>query len=343
MDFLLPAIAKGGYRDDNYWVWGGSVIKGEDNRYHLFVSRWPRNLNFLFSVYTNSEIIRCSADHPHGPFIFQEVALPPRGPEFWDGRMTHNPTVHKCRDTYLLFYIGNTYQGPTPSADNPLDTFAWETKKTGYETVGGGTIGVATSKSIFGPWKRSEKPLIIYDSAGNPIQGNNPAPAVHEDGSVLLVLKQAQWIGQHRMINLKAARADHYLGPYQLVDDDFLFDYTTLSDAGLEDPYIWKSKKGYEMVVKDMGSRVSGQRHGGLHAVSEDGRKWRFSDPPNAYSRTLKWDDGSITEQGMLERPQVLVENGIPTHIYFATGDGQGLHNQMTWSANIVVPLRKPC
>ena len=128
IEYILPAVKNGGYRDENYWIWGGSAIKGEDGRYHLFVARYPRSLNFLYSFYTNSEIVRCSADTPEGPFTFQDVALPVRGPEFWDGRMTSNPTIHKHKDTYLLYYIANTYLGPTPSPDNPLDTFAWKPK-----------------------------------------------------------------------------------------------------------------------------------------------------------------------------------------------------------------------
>ena len=58
--------------------------------------------------------MRASADKPEGPYRFEEVLLPPRGTEFWDGRMTHNPTIHRWRDNYLLFYIGTTYKGETP-------------------------------------------------------------------------------------------------------------------------------------------------------------------------------------------------------------------------------------
>ncbi len=41
---MLPAPRNGGFRMEGYWVWCGSAIKGEDNRYHLFASRWPKTL-----------------------------------------------------------------------------------------------------------------------------------------------------------------------------------------------------------------------------------------------------------------------------------------------------------
>ncbi len=55
------------------------------------------------------------AETPEGPYTFQEVVLGDRGAAFWDGRMTHNPVVVKRGDTYLLFYIGTTFDGPKPT------------------------------------------------------------------------------------------------------------------------------------------------------------------------------------------------------------------------------------
>jgi len=54
----------GGFRMDGYWVWCGSVIKAEDGRYHLFASRWPRDITFHPGWMTNSEIVRAVADKP---------------------------------------------------------------------------------------------------------------------------------------------------------------------------------------------------------------------------------------------------------------------------------------
>lgn len=36
---LAPAPVGGSFQMDDYIVWGGSVIKGDDNRYYMFASR----------------------------------------------------------------------------------------------------------------------------------------------------------------------------------------------------------------------------------------------------------------------------------------------------------------
>lgn len=35
---LLPAAKNGGFRMEDKMIWCGSVIKGEDGRYHMFAS-----------------------------------------------------------------------------------------------------------------------------------------------------------------------------------------------------------------------------------------------------------------------------------------------------------------
>ena len=114
---LLPVPCNGGFRMADYWVWCGSAIRGEDGRYHMFAARWPKAYPFFDGYKVASEVVRASADTPVGPYVFEEVVLPARGAAFWDGRMTHNPTIHKIGDTYALFYIGATYDGPTPTPE----------------------------------------------------------------------------------------------------------------------------------------------------------------------------------------------------------------------------------
>ncbi len=82
---MLPAPVGGGFRMEGYWVWCGSVIKGEDNRYHMFASRWPKSQPMHPGWLSLSEIVRASSDTPEGPYQFEEVVLPARGAEYWDG------------------------------------------------------------------------------------------------------------------------------------------------------------------------------------------------------------------------------------------------------------------
>ena len=121
-----------GFQMDGYWVWCGSVIRGEDKRYHMFASRWPKTLPFHPGWLTDSEIVRAVADRPEGPFEFQEVVLGKRGAEYWDGCMAHNPMICRQGGKYILFYTGSTYPfaplQPHEAADN--------TSKGTFSTIG---------------------------------------------------------------------------------------------------------------------------------------------------------------------------------------------------------------
>ena len=110
---LQPAVARGGFELPDFWVWCGAPIRGEDGRYHLFASRVPKEVPFHPHWLFRSEIVRAEAEKPVGPYRFAEVALPPRGGDFFDARSTHNPNIRKVGDTFLLLYMGTNYDGPT--------------------------------------------------------------------------------------------------------------------------------------------------------------------------------------------------------------------------------------
>lgn len=61
----------------------------------MFASRWSKKLPMHPGWLFKSEIVRAVSDTPAGPYTFQEVVLPARGPQFWDGRTTHNPQIRE--------------------------------------------------------------------------------------------------------------------------------------------------------------------------------------------------------------------------------------------------------
>lgn len=331
---LLPAPVNGGFRMEGYWVWCGSVIRGEDGKYHLFASRWPKSLPMHPGWIVASEIVRAVSDTPEGPYQFQEVVLPARGAEYWDGRSTHNPHITKHGDTYLLYYMGSTHPLADPEPGGPL----------GLDDprciVGRANkrIGLATSRSVFGPWERKDTPILStrpgkFDS----FLTSNPAPCVHEDGSVLLIYKARRYEGNtHGKMTLGSARAEHYNGPYKVVSEHPVFPPEKFH---LEDPFIWKTPAGYEMIAKDMEGHVCGEKYGGIHAYSPDGLDWRLAEEPQAYSRRILWEDGQTRLMGNLERPFLLFQNGKPTHLFAATSNGTRGFYDATETWNMVIPI----
>ena len=117
---LAPAPVDGGFRDEDAWIWCGSVIKGDDDLFHLFASKWEKTVPFTPNWLTNSRVVHAVSATPEGPYIYKDDVLPPRGPQYWDGMTTHNPTIHRWRDKYLLFYTGITYNARRPDADAPV-------------------------------------------------------------------------------------------------------------------------------------------------------------------------------------------------------------------------------
>jgi hypothetical protein len=91
---------------DDWYVWGGSAVRDKEGIYHLLFSRWPRETKMKGWV-THSEIAHAVSKSPLGPYTFQNIALPARGREYWDGEVTHNPTVKCFGNKYYLYYNGN--------------------------------------------------------------------------------------------------------------------------------------------------------------------------------------------------------------------------------------------
>lgn len=322
---------EGSFKMDDWIVWGGSVVKGEDEKYYMFASRWPKNLT-MSAWATNSEIVLAVSDTPQGPYKFKQVVLPARGKQYWDGMMTHNPNIHYHNGKYILFYIGITYDFEQPKNIIPtreLYEKAWNNKR----------IGIAIADSPTGPWKRMDKPIIeprknMWDGAVT----SNPAAVIHEDGSVLLIYKSAPVPYPERNKNgtmrFGVAKADHYLGPYKRVTEDNKIIIKPI-DTNVEDPYVWYDGTKYLMLAKCMNESITGEHGAGFIATSKNGIDWETPKNPIAYSKEVELSDGSKQKMPKLERPQVLLENGIPTYVFFAC------RNSKSEIFNIVRPIKQ--
>ena len=188
---LNPQVAPigGGFRDDTYWTWCGSVILGDDGKYHMFASRWSKRTRFAPNWLTNSYIVRAVSDTPEGPYTYVEDIVGHRGAEFWDGLMAHNPTIHLLPagspfGRYALFYTGSTYDGGVPT-----ESITGEDPRRNQSRANQ-RIGVLTAHSINGPWTRLDQPILSpRPGKWDGMMVTNPAAVIHDDGSVLLYYK----------------------------------------------------------------------------------------------------------------------------------------------------------
>jgi len=324
---------------EDYWVWCGSAIRGDDGRYHLFASRWPKTVS-MFHWATHSEVVRASADKPEGPYRFEEVVMAPRGPEFWDGRVTHNPTIHFHDGKYLLVYTGATYKGKRPEG-REINASTWQTWTDAWHSK---RPGLLVADSVFGPWKRHDRPLLEpRPGKWDAVITSNPAPCVSSDGSITLLYKSTstwhlpQEHGFKGQFNLGAARAANWQAPFERLSENPIT-LSGSSDNHIEDPYIWWNGEAFEMIVKDMTGEVCGEAEAGIHAISRDAVDWEVMNPKKAYSRIIAWEDGTSSRRAKLERPQLLIQNGQPTHLFAATMETNEKGEPTdTWS--MVIPL----
>lgn len=186
IDRLLPAPRDGGFRRDDAWIWCGAVIQGDDGRWHMFASMWTKQVAFTPNWLTNSRVVRAVAARPEGPYQYVEDVLPPREGH-WDGRMTHNPTIHRHGNTYLLYYTGSTYDGPMPDGSSPP---VRRDSPMRLQARANQRIGLATAPSPAGPWTRPDRPILeVRPGEWDALLTTNAAPCVAPDGSVLLLYK----------------------------------------------------------------------------------------------------------------------------------------------------------
>ena len=163
---------------------------------------------------------------------------------------------------------------------------------------------------------------------------------IHEDGSVLLIYKSAPVPyparNKNRALHFGVATAPHYLGPYKRMNDGQKIEIEGAKNAHVEDPCVWRANGYYQMVAKVFSKTLTGEPGAGFYAYSEDGIKWVLPENPKAYSRAVLFSDGTKRNQTKLERPQVLIQDGKPTHIFFATADHK-------WADiyNLVIPLKR--
>ena len=274
-----------GFKMDGYWIWGGSMIK-VDSTYHLFASRWIKNGGFPEGYRQNSEIVRATSKPPLGPFKFEEIVLGERDSSFWDANMAHNPTIHKIGDEYVLFYIGSDF------------STCFNNSKTLLRRV-----GYASSKSITGPWKSSDEPIIKTES-------NNPAIIV--EGTKVKLLFHDTYL------RVFLAESDNYNGPYKIVNDNLW------PNCKLEDFYIFKANNQFHIICEDNVGKVSGHERWGVHLFSVDGiNDWKKYKPVVVYDHDILFDDNSVLHSVRRERPQLLIINGEITHLINGVYDGR--------------------
>ncbi len=118
--------------------------------------------------------------------------------------------------------------------------------------------------------------------------------------------------------------AGHPAGPYEKYPGNPIIDYSGLGhNRQLEDGCLFRENGRIYMLARDMG-RFGHEE--GIILESEDGLRW--SDPKIAWfgvSHYVKAPPGppNLKKYGRFERPQLLIRDGQPTHLFLASQGGE--------------------
>lgn len=305
---------------DTHYVWDCSVIYAE-GKYHMFSSRWKKELGFGWHWVYNSEIIHCVADKPQGPYQFLRVVLSRRGSQYFDGMSTHNTCIRYYAGKYYLYYMGTTYGGPIPEevdTDPERNLEVWNRKR----------IGLAVADSIYGEFVRRDEPILQPRDCSHwdCTVTTNPAVAILPTGKTYMVYKSRRCAGA--TLQLGIAVADRPDGVFQRLTDDPILQFDD-PNTHVEDPYLWYDEKRQKFCViakddsKNGSYGITGEWGCGFYAESDDCIHFTIPEDPKVYSRYVNWQDGTQSWQGNMERPWLLFdEQHKPIYLFCASGKG---------------------
>ena len=234
---FAPAPPDSGYAAAGS-AWGGEIVAGADGTHHLYAAAMSNGC-FLKHWGGNSRVEHAvSSAGAVGPYGFESVAIDVEA---------HNPAAIALNNTtlgykYAIFHIGAGVNG-TDGGQNCSDAPCCQPEGGGpgcaacvppfpprpavtrpHPPTGGAGSRVHTSNSLSGPWR----PLPGVTGAAS--RCNNPAPALHLNGSLFLMCGSSTLL-----------RSEHGdpAGPWSTVG---ALNRSAAPVPHLEDAFLWVSQ-----------------------------------------------------------------------------------------------------
>lgn len=293
-DYVLSA-------PEGWWHWGMAPIYDATGKLHVFMSAIPNN-----GVWSrDSKIVHYTASSAKGPYTFVDTTFTSKTHAY------HNPQISQVDDTYVLVYL-------------------LKDRETGGINQ---EIGIATAKSLEGPWTESPFNPVIKASGkqgdgANIIHASNPTFIQDADGKFRIYFKSiTDAYGNQRYREVSLAVSDAIEGPYENYSKNPLISY---ADKGLdlEDYYAFYYKDFYYLIAEDrrgikemlegnlIEPGIPGGWRPGLIYKSKDGFDW--GRPETAYKTNEQYFGDELART---ERPHILWKDGHPEYLFLACHD----------------------
>ncbi|WP_303921797.1 glycoside hydrolase family protein [Draconibacterium sediminis] len=352
--------------DPDRFVWGGSVLKGDDGKYHMIYNVFECGDSlpaFTDGWVLHSKLAYAVSDYPDRDFKFKKIVL--RGQALngdstaWDAQMVSNPHLKKFKGKYYLYYIGSKDPGVQP-VGSPGEKLSKRNRVQQNQKIA--VIEFDSFEDLMkGNFSRPDKPLLAPRTRVKPDNIVNPSPEGTQpkpdniivvnpavtyrpaDGKYLLYFKgnlyDPNWRGVHGV-----ALSDSPTGPFAPLDD-IIFDFRTEDGriASAEDPYVWyhKTQQKFYAVFKDFSGKITGADPGLAILESIDGIIWTKPADPFFMKKQVVLQSGDTIKVDRLERPQMLIdEEGNPQVLYAACSIININPTKKGESFNVQIPLQ---
>lgn len=278
-DRLAPISTSNFFEEEGYATWGGHIVK-DNGTYYLIYSRWKtQGGDWLKS----SEVAIAKSDKVEGPYKHEKVLLKGYGTGHWNELMAHNPKMKKFGDQWYLYFISS------------------QSKESRSEIRDSQRTGVATSKSILGPFIPSESPIVV---PAKPVFNItvNPGVTQRPDGSYLMILKgdiQPKTPEQPMPQRIQGlATSPTPQGPFTIQPQSAISGFDT------EDASIW-----YDATRQIYYAIFHAHHYIGL-ITSTDGKKWSKAADAKVTGKSFKSNNDKPISVGSIERPYLYFEDG---------------------------------
>jgi hypothetical protein len=316
-----------------YYYWDGTVILAPDGTYHLFADRWAGSTGFNPGWQGSDPIHAVGGKSALGPYTDKGYAY---------SNSSFGSDSHHGHNSQVVALLNGTY-AMIVSEVVPFTIF--------------------TASSLDGPWTLcSGSPgsglSVPSGFGGNTNYASNVSLVVRPDGNFeitqrhgLIALSTSGICGPYKAQQptntypSSEAIPSQYsasIYPNRQKHSDPMGPSTVESTYTVaEDPVIWYSGGQYHVLYDYPGDRV------GYHLTSTDGiHNWTdqgLAYDPRYAQQIFSYTDGTVDHWYKMERPNVLVENGLITHVTFAVAD-VNKDNQIPAGSNhgskvIVVPF----
>lgn len=279
------------------FTWGNSVIKIGDT-YHAYIERWDdvdQGSGYLYY----GKIYYASSANRLGPFNSMTELTELKGPTGSAGAV-FNAVPIVIGNTIYMYWCGTTAETPTyPLLGTPARN---------NMRIWAGYTSIDTPE---GPFTILPDPILEPRSGEwDELMTTNPFPYIARDGSLKMVYKSCT-IADPDVLVLGIAEATD-----PLTWNNASSPITSVTN--IEESAVWREGEFYYMVTKGQDATYVASQNGILlYSKTGNADDWHLVTlKTRAHRLTTRFTDFSSALQGRIERPYILVEDGVATAFF---------------------------